>query len=145
MYLIPWAVLIPQRMSRQAPASLQHPERDQESLIQPVPLVPKCPQPLRLGRSSSCSPELLPRGTQQPYDRVGRVGRKTPTPVRVRSTSQEPSTQPACTGTFAQHPISVTLIIFLNMPEEEASWKRSVWNLLVKRKLCCFSKKSFFM
>ena len=47
---------------------------------------------------------------------------------------------PAYTGTFAQHPISVNLIIFLNMLEEETPWKKSVWNLSVKRKLCYFSK-----
>lgn len=52
--------------------------------------------------------------------------------------------QPAYTGTFAQHPISVNLIIFLNMLEEETSRKRSVWNLSVKGKLCCYSKNHFF-
>lgn len=52
--------------------------------------------------------------------------------------------QPAYPGTFAQHPISVTLIIFLNMLEEETSWKRSAWNLSIKRTLCCFSKRIIF-
>lgn len=53
--------------------------------------------------------------------------------------------KPAYTGTFAEHPISVNLIIFLNMLQEEISRKRSVWNLSVKGKLCCYSKKSFFI
>lgn len=53
--------------------------------------------------------------------------------------------QPTYPGTFAQHPISVTLIIFLNMLEEETSWKRSAWNLSIKRTLCCFLKKNHFL
>lgn len=56
------------------------------------------------------------------------------------STLPEPFMQPARTGTFAQHPISVNLIIFLNTLEEETPWKRSVRNLSIKRNLCLFQK-----
>lgn len=73
------------------------------------------------------------------------MGEKTKTFPAVHSPPQEPFMQPAYTGTFAQHPISVNLIIFLNMLEEETSWKKSVWNFSVKGKLCCYSKNHFLL
>lgn len=142
VYLVLWVALLPRSECQnkpQPPCSI--PTGAKSLQVQPVP---KSPWPLWLG-----PPFTLQSSSQRRlninHNRVGRMGGKTKAFLAVHSTLREPFMQLAYTGTFAQHPISVNLVIFLNMLEEETSWKRSVWNFSVTGKLCCFSKKSFLI
>lgn len=129
------------RTSGQAPAHGSNPTTGRSPQGQPVLLAPKPWQPLPPMRSCFCSPQLQAQHGGQQQSQQGREeGQESKDFPSSCSTPQEPFMQPAYTGTFAQHPISVYLIIFLNMLEEETPWKKAVWNLSVKRKLCCFSK-----
>lgn len=139
VYLVLWASLLPRSECQnkpQPPRSILMGAKSPQ--VQPVPLTPKSPWALWLG-----PPFTLQSSSQRRlninHNKVGRMGGKTKA-LAVHCTPQEPFMQLAYTGTFAQHPISVNLVIFLNMLEEETSWKRSVWNLSATGKLSCFSK-----
>lgn len=134
-------------MSRQAPASLQQPERGQESPTQLMPLAPKSQQLLSPGRSSFALHSSSQGGLSSNHSRVGRRARniRLPTgPLSFPGTFYATSISwNICTASYFCNPNNIFKHAgggdFMEEVCVESFYKENIV-LLFKRK-----KKSFFM